>query len=382
MEPVPQNVAHPQARPDREHPERRGATAAIDERLGAAHRSDLRDFVVRVAVVAGAVAMLFLAWQARQALLLIFAAVVVAAIFDAVSRPFRQWANVSRRWAMVLAAITIAAALGLVGWLVGSRVAGQFGQLVSALQQAEPLIRGWLGLDGSGGNSGSGSSGGGEASMAPYLDWAMSAASWGFGAVGALGSLVLVIVAGYFLAFEHGLYKRGLAMMFPKDQQTRVEDALEQGGAGLFQWLKGQLVSMTVVAVLVGLGTWIIGLPAPIALGLFAGLAGFVPVIGSVAGAAPALALATTQDGSALLWTVALIVVVQQVESNMIMPMVNRSTVDIPPALLLLNVFLFGAIFGGVGVVVAAPLTVVVFVLVKKLYIVDVLEQKVELPAD
>jgi len=209
----------------------------------------------------------------------------------------------------------------------------------------------------------------------------MSAASWGFGAIGALGSPVLVIVAGYFLASEPGLYQRGIAMMFPKDQQARVEDALEQGGAGLFQWLKGQLVSMTVVAVLVGFGTWMIGLPAPIALGLFAGLAGFVPVIGSIAGAAPAIALAATQDGSALLWTVALILVVQQIESNMIMPMVNRSTVNIPPALLLLNVFVFGTIFGGVGLVVAAPLTVVVFVLVKKLYIVDALEQEVELPA-
>ena len=62
--------------------------------------------------------------------------------------------------------------------------------------------------------------------------------------------------------------------------------------------------------------------------------------------------------------------------------MVNRSTVDIPPALLLLNIFLFGTIFGGVGLVVAAPLTVVVLVLVRKLYIKDVLEQEVELPAD
>ena len=253
-------------------------------------------------VVAGAAALLFLAWQAWQALLLVFAAVVVAAIFDAASRPFRQGANMSRRWAMVLATITIALALALVGWLVGSRVAGQFGQLVTALQDAEPMIRGWFGLSASGSTSGgdaSTSSGGGDASMAPYLDWAMSAASWGLGAIRALGSLVSVIVASNFLASGPGIYQRGMAMMLPKNQQARVEDALKQGGAGLFQWLKGQLVSMTVVAVIVGLGTWIIGLPAPIA---------------------PALALAATLDGSALLWTVSRILVVQQIESNMIMP--------------------------------------------------------------
>ena len=218
--------------------------------------------------------------------------------------------------------------------------------------------------------------------MAPYVDWAMSAASWGLGAVGALGSTVLVIVAGYFLASEPALYQRGMAMLFPKDQQGRVEDALEQGGAGLFQWLKGQLVSMSIVGILIGLGAWIIGLPAPVALGLFAGLADFVPVIGPVIAAVPVLAVAATQDGSTMLWTLALILAVQQIEANMIMPLVNQSTVNIPPALLLLNVFVFGIVFGGVGVIVAAPLTVVVFVLVKKLYITDALEQKVELPAD
>lgn len=352
-----------------EQPESRGVAAARTEQARAERTTDFRDFVVRVGVVAAAAALLFIAWQARQALLLTFGAVVVAVIFDAASRPFREWANLSRRWALAAAALGVAAALGL----IGAQVSGQFGQLVAALRQAEPAVRGWLGLGGSG-------EGGDGSSVASYLDWAMSAASWGLGAVGALGSLVLVIVAGYFIASEPRLYQRGVAMLFPQDQQRRIEDALEHGGAGLFQWLKGQLVSMSIVGLLIGGGASVIGLPAPLALGLFAGLAGFVPVIGSIAGAAPALVLAAAQDGATLLWTAALILLVQQVESNMIMPMIEQRTVHIPPALLLLNVFLFGAVFGGVGILVAAPLTVAVFMLVKKLYVVDVLDQSVELP--
>jgi predicted PurR-regulated permease PerM len=345
-----------------------------------APRTELRDFVLRTAVVAAAAALLFLAWQGRQALLLVFAAVVVAVIFDAAALPFRRWAGLPRRWALVSAALALAAALGLTGWLVGARVSAQFGQLGQALTRAEPTIRGWIGLAGDG--SGAGSAGGsGGVSPASWLDWATSAASWGLGLAGALTSLVLVVVAGFFLASEPGLYRRGLRTMFPRDQHARVDEALEQAGAGLFQWLLGQLVSMALVGALTGLGAWAIGLPAPLALGLFAGLANFVPVVGSIAGAIPAVALAAAQGGSTLLWTAALVLAVQQVESNMTMPVVQRRTVSIPPALLLLAVFLFGALFGGVGVVIAAPLTVAAFVLVKKLYVVDVLEEEAELPA-
>jgi len=366
-------------------PESRGDTAAGHAPSGGARAAGLQPFVIRVAVVAGAIALLFLAWQGRQALMLTFAAVVVAVIFHAAAWPFENWARLPRRWALAAGALAIALAMGLIGWLVGSRIAEQFGELGSALRNAEPTIRGWIGLDasgGGGGDDGSGQNGGnsGGVSLEPYIDWAINATSWGIGAAGALALLVLVIVAGYFLASEPGLYQRGTALMFPKGQQDRVEDALELSGIGLFRWVQGQVISMTIVGMLIGLGAWAIGLPAPIALGLFAGLAAFVPMIGPVVGAAPALALAATEGGAALLWAAGLILVVQQVESNMIMPMVERRTVHIPPALLLLNVFLFGAVFGGVGVIVAAPLTVVVFVLVKKLYVTDALGHSVELP--
>jgi predicted PurR-regulated permease PerM len=395
---------------------------------------DLRAFVVRVAVVAGAAALLFLAWQARQALLMAFAAVVAGVIFDAAARPLRVHAGVPRRWALPLGAAALAAALGLAGWLVGGRVAAEAGRLWSALREVEPLLRDRLGLprgaagaEGSGGAAGGGgtgvpagggdpaggartggeqapgggtgeagaASGGGTGAEAggggvgglvdaatPFADWFTSAAVWGFNVVGGLGALVLVIVAGYFLASEPGLYRRGVAMMFPRDEDGRVDDALRQCGAGLFQWLLGQLVSMALIGTLVAAGTWALGLPSPLGLGIFAGLAGFVPVIGAVAGAIPALALAAAQGGQVVLWTALLFLAVQQIESNVVLPMVQQRTVSVPPALFLLAVFLFGGLFGGVGVVIAAPLTVAAFVLVKKLYVADALDRTTQLPND
>jgi predicted PurR-regulated permease PerM len=96
---------------------------------------------------------------------------------------------------------------------------------------------------------------------------------------------------------------------------------------------------------------------------------GFVPFIGAVIGAVPALLLALTISGSALLWTGLLFIVVQQVESNMITPLMEKRLVSLPPALMVFGVIAVGMAFGLAGVLLAAPLTVVTFVLVKKLYV-------------
>src|SRR4051812_13372701 len=81
---------------------------------------------------------------------------------------------------------------------------------------------------------------------------------------------------------------------------------------------------------------------APLALGLFAGVTEFIPVIGPILGAVPAILLALTQGGWTALWTLLLFVVVQQIESNLIMPLVQRRLIEIPPALLLFALLAIG----------------------------------------
>lgn len=107
-----------------------------------------------------------------------------------------------------------------------------------------------------------------------------------------------------------------------------------------------------------------------------------MPTIGSIAGAVPALLLALTQGTEGFLWTLALVVAVQQLESNVIAPVVQRRMVQIPPALLLFSVVAFGMVFGTLGVVLAAPLTVVAYVAVKKLYVRETLGEPTEVPGE
>jgi predicted PurR-regulated permease PerM len=137
------------------------------------------------------------------------------------------------------------------------------------------------------------------------------------------------------------------------------------------QWLRGQLVAMLAVGALTGLGAALIGLPSALALGLLAGLLEFVPIVGPIFAAIPALLLAATLGWSEVLWTLALFIVIQQIEGNMLMPAIMQKAVELPPAVTLFAVLAFGLLFGPLGVLLATPLAVVLMVLVQHLYLRD-----------
>jgi len=125
--------------------------------------------------------------------------------------------------------------------------------------------------------------------------------------------------------------------------------------------------------VVVGTLTWaglkLLKVPSALALGLFAGLAEFVPILGPIAAAIPALIIAFSQDSRLALWVLALFVVIQQLEGNILQPIIQRRMVALPPAVTLFAVLAFAILFGAMGALLAAPLAVVTLVLVQNLYI-------------
>jgi predicted PurR-regulated permease PerM len=133
---------------------------------------------------------------------------------------------------------------------------------------------------------------------------------------------------------------------------------------------------------LTGGALWLIGLPSPLALGLIAAIGEFVPFLGPILAALPALIIAGSQSTEIFLWTLAAFVVIQQIESNLIAPIVQRETVSLPPALSLLSVLAFGVVFGPLGLILAVPLTVVAYVLVKKLYVRETLGEETRVPGE
>ena len=120
---------------------------------------------------------------------------------------------------------------------------------------------------------------------------------------------------------------------------------------------------------LTGIGLWLLGVPAALGLALIAGLLDFIPFVGPIIAAVPAIILAFLVGPSTALWTLGLYLLVQQIQGNILQPLVQRYAVDVPPAVLLFAVAGAGVLFGFLGILLSAPLTVVAFVLVQRLYI-------------
>lgn len=337
-------------------------------------RSELSGFLQRVLIVSGVVVLLLLLWQARQALLLIFFAILVAVPLASGCGYVERATRLSRSWALTIVGLALVVVIAAVSLLVGTQVQGQLAELLDRLPDAVQGLqeRFQLQLPGTGEGQ--------PGSMIAQV--ANQALSLGAMMLDGVAAIVLIIIGGFYLAASPDVYRSGLVKLFPPRLHAQADEAVLVAGRGLRLWLLAQLLSMTIVGVLVGIGTWWIGLPAPVALGLLAGIVEFIPIIGPIIGAIPALIFAIAAGGNAIWWTLGLFVAIQQIESNLIMPLVEKRMIRIPPALFLFAVVAIGLVFGFLGVLVAAPLTVVAYVLVKKLYVRDALGEDTTLPGE
>ena len=133
---------------------------------------------------------------------------------------------------------------------------------------------------------------------------------------------------------------------------------------------------------LTGLGLWALGMPSGLALGLLAGVLEFIPFAGPVLSAIPAVLLALAISPDLALWVLLLYVAVQQFEGNVLTPLVQQFAVDLPGVVLLFSLLAFGTLFGVLGVILAAPLAVVTYVLVKRLYVIETLHTATPIPGE
>jgi predicted PurR-regulated permease PerM len=194
--------------------------------------------------------------------------------------------------------------------------------------------------------------------------------------------ILATIVGGIFLAAQPALYRAGLLQLFPGTARDRAAATLDSCGGALRLWLLGQLAGMVIVGALTGFGVWLVGLPSPIALGVLAGLLEFIPYAGPILMAIPALLIAATMDMRTVLETLAVFVAVQQLEGHLIMPLIWRRAVLLPPALTLFALFAMGLVFGPLGVLLAAPLTVVAYVSVKEIFVRGLLGEQTVIPGE
>lgn len=322
--------------------------------------------VITALVLAGGLLAL---WHLRTVGLLLFGGLLFAIVFSTLTAWLQAATRLPRRGSFALVLVLLVLGTGALLWWIGGELSGQLRDLQRQLPAALGSARRWL----SGTTLGSHAVEAIDEIRQQDVPWARIAGVATLTAT-ALGNFLLMVLLGVFLALEPGLYRNGFLRLLPVPHRQRVSDALEDAGRALGGWLKGQALSM----LFVGLATWIglalLGVPLALILGVLAGVLDFVPFFGPIVSGLLAVLLAFMQGPETALYVAVLALAIQQVEGNLLMPLLQRWAVQLPPALGVLSVVVAGTLLGLPGILFATPLVVVAMVLVRRLYVEGALE--------
>jgi predicted PurR-regulated permease PerM len=333
-------------------------------------------FTQRVIVVLGltllAVLLAAIVVIAADVLLVFFGGVLLAVFLRGLVDLLSDHSRLSERASLV----TVLGVLGILvfagGWFITSEIAGQLSQLSTDLadswQKLGDRLRRmpWVQelLSQYQGNQGAAAQGGATQRFTQIFTTTL----------GAVVNIAIIVVIGIYVAIKPEWYRQIIVRMVPPSGRPRTRELLNSIEHSLRWWLFGRAVGMTAVGIITTVGLWLLGVPLAPALGLIAALLDFVPNIGPLIAAAPAVLLALSQSPTLALYVVLLYLGVQLLEGYVMTPLIEQRSVQLPPAATIGAQVLFGVLVGALGVVFATPLTAVIALVVKNLYIEDTIE--------
>jgi predicted PurR-regulated permease PerM len=322
-------------------------------------------FFRRTLIVLAVIASAALAWRLREVEFLLFGSILVAVALRRLMRPVARVTRFGEGMALGVTITGLLLALALFGAFLGWRLQAQVSEATELLPQGFGLLMQKFRSDPLGNRLL-------EGILKLRMEQALPALGrlpfFALSAASVVVSGLAVLVGGVYLAVQPRLYRSGLLGLLPPGARGWTDGMFDEAAVALHRWLVAQFVGMASVGALVGLGVWLIGVPAPMALGLFAGLAEFVPVASPIVSAVPALLLALLSGLDKAAWTLALFVLVQQFENNVLLPLVQRRFAALPPVVTLFAILSFSVVFGPLGALLGVPLTVVAMVVVKRLH--------------
>lgn len=304
-----------------------------------------------------------------RVLLIVYAAAILAVALNALVRRI----PLERRWTAALIGVVLFIVLSAALWFGGGALLRQIRALVEAFPQMQQELvkradwfRSQLGLDvrlvsertaravgdffaNLSGREVLGRAGG-------LLEWLMVPLLIFFGAIFAIAN-----------PNDHLLVP--LLRVVPAERRPAFVRMFELLGERLTGWVRGQMISMMTIGALATIAFYIIGVPYALLFGVINGLAEFVPIIGPWAGGIPAVVIAFLDDPMKGLWTAIAILVIQQVETQLVTPLVMSKAVEVHPFVTIFAIILFGAIFGFLGILLALPLVLLIWTVVETLWV-------------
>jgi predicted PurR-regulated permease PerM len=331
--------------------------------------------VVASATLAGIVIVTGICWLISDVVLVLAAGILAAIALGS----FTDWLmahGVARRGlALAIVMISIAVVVAGAGWMLAPEISSQTDELVQQLPRA------WHGL-----MDGLRRYEWGRSLISPHPGEPLAVVSNASGVVASalrtVGEFAIVLFIGVYLALDPEPYRRGLLRLLPKERRARTTEVLAIVGVALQRWLWSRLVAMVIVASATALGLWLLDVPLALTLGLLSGVLTFVPYLGAIVSAVPALLIALAQGWVQVLDVVLLYVGVHVVEGYLVTPLIEQQAVWLPPALSIAAQVILFTLAGVWGLALASPIAATALVAVNMLYIEDRLGETAAVPTE
>jgi predicted PurR-regulated permease PerM len=181
-----------------------------------------------------------------------------------------------------------------------------------------------------------------------------------------LATLVSLIILSLYISMDWVNIKKQFISLFPDEQEDSVKDTLDDIETNVGRWVKGELTLMLVVGLACFAGLQILDVKYPLALGIISGVLEIVPILGPVLSAILAAVIAFTDAPIKGFFVIALYIIVQQLENNILVPKIMQKVSGFSPLIILVALLIGSEFFGIIGAIVAVPTTVVMGVILKK----------------
>jgi predicted PurR-regulated permease PerM len=381
-----------------------------------------RDILRTAAIVAAVYVALKLLWVGHNVFLLGFFGVLLGIVLAAGVDRLQRF-RIPRAIGAVLILLLFFGALAGIGFFAAPQISSQMGEVRRQLPQSIDQLEKWIQQQGGGVAAivkaaadttlGGGTdkadsagkqesrgrdttaqsdqqqqgSGGGEVDLRKSLKQQLAGAAKNFfsffsSTVAVLGGVIIMLFIAIFVATDPGMYHRGLMHLFPHSARGRAGEVLSATGTTLRRWLLMQMISMLVIGVVTTVALLLLGIKGAIALGIIAAILEFIPYVGPILSAVPAVGMALLDGPEKVVYVILAYAAIQQLEGVVLQPLLMKEGLELPPVMTILGQALFSLVFGFLGLLLAVPLMASVMVPVKLLYVRDVVGDEVTVPGD
>ncbi|MCT7976674.1 AI-2E family transporter [Laspinema olomoucense] len=320
---------------------------------------------------------LIILWEIKTVLLLLFAAIAFATVLNRMVRRLQR-SGLKRGVAIALTIGLLFAIIGLFFILIFPTVVAQFKELLELLPQTLAQLREWYRW---------------LQNIIPdqfikdiqnreflaeripniSLSWFGGFFNIFSNSLDFVLNLLLVLVLIIMLLANPALYRQSFMLIFPAFYRRRVDEILQGCEKNIVGWAIGRIFNMVFIAIVSGIGLWVIGVPLALVNAIISALLSYIPNLGPILGSIPPIALAFIDSPVKGVIVIAFYLAIEQLEGLVLTPMIMENEISLPPAVTLTSMLIFSQFFGLLGLFLALPIVAVLQVWLKELLVKDVM---------